>query len=101
MKMTDQLGLKAWFVWCGEEWGDWVHGETATKAKSMFWDFWGGVVEEWIDMQPIRYSRLDGIPINRKNISAGLTEYEIEEWGINYRDLICKCEICKKAVEDE
>ena len=87
--------MKAWFVWIGDEWGDWVHGSTATEAKTMFWNFWGDIAEEWIYLQPIRCPRLDGIPITRENIAIGFSPYEIDEYGIKHRDLICKCEICK------
>ena len=89
--------MKAWFVWIGDEWGDWVHGETATEAKKMFWKWWASEAEEWTCLSPIRCPRLDDIPITRKNISLELTPGEIEEWEINYRDLICDCEICKQA----
>ena len=87
--------MKAWFVWIGEEWGDWVHGETATEAKTMFWNWWGTEAEEWIRMQPIRYPRFDGVPITRESIAEGLTKQQIYEWGIKHRDLICRCDICK------
>ena len=87
--------MKAWFVWIGEEWGDWVHGSTVTDAKKMFWKWWSSEAEEWTQLNPIRCSKLDDIPITRENISLDLTPEEIKEWGINYRDLICDCEICQ------
>ena len=88
--------MKAWFVWIGDEWGDWVHGATATEAKKMFWRWWASEAEEWTYLNPIRCPRLDNIPITRENIALDLTPAEIEEYEINYRDLICTCEICKE-----
>ena len=87
--------MKAWFVWVGEEWGDWVHGETATEAKKMFWKWWASEAEEWIRLDPIRCHWLDDIPITRENISLNLSQGEIDECEIKYRDLICTCEICQ------
>jgi hypothetical protein len=92
--------IKGWFVWIGEEWGDWVHGETATEAKKRFWAWWGSEAEEWINMQPIRCPRFDGVPITRESIAEGLTNRQIQEWAINYRDLICDCELCQEAGDE-
>ena len=87
--------MKAYFVWIGEEWGDWVHGETVTEAKKMFWKHWSDIVENWTEMRPIRNPKLDNIPITRENLFALFTPEEIEEWDIKIRDLICTCEICE------
>lgn len=92
--------IKGWFVWIGEEWGDWVHGETPTDAKKRFWKWWAAETEEWIRMQPIRCPKFDGIPITREAIAEGLTHFQINEWDINIRDLICDCELCQEAGQD-
>ena len=88
--------IKGWFVWIGEEWGDWVHGETVTEAKKRFWAYWGSEAEEWINMQPIRCPKFDGVPITRETLAKGLNPTQIWDWGINTRDLICDCELCQE-----
>ena len=87
--------MKAYFVWIGEEWGDWVHGKTANEAKKMFWKHWSDIAENWTEMRPIRNPKLDNIPITRENLFALFTPEEIEEWDIKIRDFICTCEICE------
>lgn len=91
---------KAWFVWVGDEWGDYVHAETATKAKSMFWQEWASEAEEWIWLGPIRCQWLDGIPITPQNIALGLTREEIDEFGVMLWAPICTCQICKGGGDD-
>ena len=73
--------MKAWFVFGGDDWGDYVHGDNVSAAKSMFWDEWGMEVDEWIRMRPVRCKRLDDIPITAENIG--------EPWFP-----ICSCKIC-------
>ena len=81
--------MKAWFVWVGDEWGDYVHGETASKAKSMFWKSWSSEADEWTNLCPVRMPELDGIPITAANISTVSEDNEL--WYS-----ICDCEICKE-----
>lgn len=88
---------KGWFVWIGDEWGDWVHGSTATEAKKRFWAWWSIEADEWINMQPIRCPRFDGVPITRESLAEAFTHSQVYEWGIMQRDLICDCKICKEA----
>ena len=79
--------MKAWFVWVGDEWGDYVHGETASKAKSMFWKSWSSEAEEWINLRPRRIPYLDDVPITPESIDETL-------W-----DIICDCPICENERE--
>ena len=89
--------MKAWFVWVDDEWGDWVHGKTATEAKKMFWKWWASEAEEWTYLNPIRCPKFDGIPLTRENITLEFSPGEIDEYEIKNRDLICDCELCKAA----
>ena len=90
--------MKAWFVWCGDDWGDYVHGDTPAKAKSMFWRSWSGECE-WIDLRPIRCPRLDNIPITDKSIRE-LFDAKSAEYDDKYDWIpICKCKICDGAQE--
>lgn len=86
--------MKAWFVWVDDEWGDYVHGETANKAKSMFWNQWGLEADEWIQLRPIRYPRLDNVPITSESILEGYDEDQREEYG-GWKP-ICECRLCKR-----
>ena len=83
--------MKAWFVWVGTpyyDWGDYVHGETASKAKSMFWKEWSYEADEWTRLRPIRCPEFDDKPITGKAI------YEFtDDDSVWYP--ICKCGICK------
>ena len=83
--------MKAWFVWASEEWGDYVHGATASKAKAMFWKTWSYETEEWIYMRAIRVRDLDNIPITSKSIAS--VSIVPDDW-----DSICDCEICEMEV---
>ena len=59
--------MKAWFVWADDDWGDYVHGNNATEAKSMFWREWSSETE-WIYLRPIRYPQLDDVSITEESI---------------------------------
>ena len=81
--------MKAWFVMVGDDWGEYVHGETASKAKSMFWKSWSYEAEEWIYLRAYRVPELDDIPITTKNINNIREDNEL--WHP-----ICDCPICEK-----
>ena len=80
--------MKAWFVWVGDEWGDYVHGETAAKAKAIFWEKWAWEADEWIYLRAVRCPEFDDIPITQEVI----TSHNGEETTWWYP--ICDCEIC-------
>ena len=78
----------AWFVWgADDEWGDYVHGDTRSQAKSMMWREWGLEIGEWIRMRALRCPALDGMPLTSENIIAVNGLYE--SWYP-----ICKCSLC-------
>ena len=82
--------MKAWFVWVGVPyfgWGDYVHGDTAVQAKSMFWRSWGIEVEDWTCLRPHRVSELDDVPLTAENIK------EINPKNYDWYP-ICDCSIC-------
>ena len=81
--------MKAWYITCDDEWGDLVHGETASKAKSMFWKSWSWEADQWIYMRAKREFRFDNIPINQETVTKVFGE--TAEWYS-----CCKCEICKQ-----
>ena len=87
--------MKAWFVWIGDEWGDFVHGETAGKAKSMFWHEWSSMAEEWIYLRPIRRPDLDDVPLTEENILKHLKGQTYEGEPYTNWTPICTCEVCK------
>ncbi len=80
--------MKAWFVWADDDWGDYVHGETASKAKSMFWSTWNGETE-WIHLRPFRVPELDNKLFTPE--SVGIPD-DNELWYS-----ICDCEICEPS----
>jgi len=88
--------MKGYFIWVGDEWGDYVHGETASKAKSMMWSEWSFMIESWIDMRPIRIPAFDNKPITEKTIIeyCALNQYEFEGEPIDEWTPICECKIC-------
>lgn len=91
-----ELLMKAWFVWIMDEWGDYVHGETPGKAKSMFWKEWGDEADEWINLRPIRIPDLDNIPLTRENIAKYQGKRLLgdqDDYG-NWWP-ICDCSVCK------
>lgn len=90
--------MKAWFVWVGDEWGDFVHGESAGKAKSMFWKEWAQEADEWINLRPIRVPELDNVPLTSDVIlkhlkDNGIKWEDVEDYG-NWWP-ICDCEVCQ------
>ena len=80
--------MKAWFVWVGDEWGDYVHGETASKAKAMFMTVWHGE-SEWVELRPLRFKELDDIPINKETLT---------KLGVLGFYPICDCELCMQCL---
>ena len=82
--------MKAWFVWSNPyyEWGDYVHGETVSKAKSMFWKAWSYETEEWINMRCQRIPELDNIPLTSDNIETIIGD-EFDRWKS-----CCECFLC-------
>lgn len=80
--------LKGYWVDCGAEWGEYVHGFNATDAKKMFWSAWHGECD-WIDLGVVRVDYFDNKPINRETVR----EYNLT-FGEGWYP-ICKCGICK------
>ena len=88
--MSENKVMKGWFVWVGDEWGDYVHGRTPTEAKSMFWKSWSCETEEWIYLLPIRIPELDNVPITTESIAGVSNDNEL--WYP-----ACDCRICEEA----
>ena len=87
--MRDNKIMKGWFVWCGDEWGDFVHGKTASEAKTMMWKEWCDEIDEWIFMRPTRFPKFDNVPITQKIIDR---HYATED----YKWMpICTCPLCR------
>lgn len=84
--------MKAWFVWADDEWGDFVHGETPGKAKSMFWNYWVLEASDFCSLRPIRVPRLDDKPLTEESINE--CRDDDDPWD---SPIICRCEICKGA----
>ena len=87
---------KAWFVHILEDFGDFVHGETQGKAKSMFFSEWGDHTENgFIDLLAVRVPELDNTPINEKSILKYMKGETFEGEPYTYWYPICGCKICK------
>jgi len=86
--------MKAYFIWSDNDyqWGDFAHGETASKAKAMFWKKWSYEVEEYIYLRAKRVPELDNKPFTADNIIAAT---DLEDWNLNPT---CSCEICLDRV---
>jgi hypothetical protein len=84
--------MKAWFVYCNpdHEWGDLVHGETATDAKKEFWASWHVEAGDWLSLRPIRKPKFDNIPITTDSVRDAGWIANDEEWIPG-----CRCKICK------
>lgn len=103
--------MNAWFVsvtdWgYPDNWGDYVHGETASKAKAMFWREWSQEAGEWTNLRARRVPEFDDRPFTEEEILALYDDLDFydpsfdswekpEEWHP-----ICDCEICKAAKND-
>jgi len=81
--------MKAWWVSVGDEWGDFVHAETRSKAKSMFWNKWSWEADEWIYLRALREPKLDNKPLTAKNIQTAIGGDGL------YESYTCNCELCK------
>ena len=82
--------MKGWFVWGDPgEWGDYVHGETASQAKSMLWREFPLEIDEWINMRALRRPELDNIPITKNSLDA--IDNKNEHWYT-----VCKCQLCRQ-----
>lgn len=90
--------MKAWFVYANNdyEWGDFVHGETVSQAKSMFWRSWG-IETEWIDLRVRRIPSLDDTPLTSETICKYLDDIDFMYEGeqITRWHPICNCKTCK------
>lgn len=85
--------MKAWWIWFDDEWGDYVHGETVSKAKAMFWATWSWEADEWIRLRAKRVPRLDDKPITMEAILE--VDHYSEGDLLHVWYPICTCEICK------
>jgi len=92
-------GMKGYFVWASDDWGDYVHGATVAQAKAMMWNAWSIEVGEWINMRAHRVRAFDDKPITEaailEHINGRCDEYG---WLIDQWDPICDCDICKEAI---
>ena len=82
--------MKAWFVWIDDEWGDYVHGNTAGQAKSMFLRAWNTDVDDFCSLRPMRVPDLDDKPLTAETISA--IREENDPWN---EHIICRCKLCE------
>ena len=89
--------LKAWVVWCGDDWCTLIHGETRGKAQAFVMGHIG--VGDFIDYSALRLPGLDGKPITFDNAAAAGFHYLDESTGDDedaseFRNW-CKCEVCE------
>ena len=98
--------MKAYWVSVGYEWGDYVHAETVSKAKSKLWQEFGGFeIEEWTWLRAKRVPSLDNIPLSSENIHAHLERLMKEDGLLGFDEACfpwttcCKCNICRKDNE--
>lgn len=88
--------MKGYFVWSYDDWGDYVHGLNANKAKAMMWSYWGADAGEWIDLRACRIPEFDNVPITNESIQNYIREQtKPEEQTMDMWDPICSCSICK------
>lgn len=94
--------MKAWWVSVDYEWGDFVHAETASKAKSIMWgEFGGWEIEEWTWMRAKRAYGLDDKPLTDENIRAYLESTLADDDEVSVNEgwfpwfSCCRCEICR------
>jgi hypothetical protein len=75
-----------------DDWCDFVHTTSASKARILFLREYGGL-GEFIDVRAKREPLLDDIPLTGKNIvAAGYNS----EWASGH-SYACKCIVCKNG----
>jgi len=95
--------MKGYWVSVDYEWGDYVHGNTVTEAKKMFWSSWSMETDEWTRMRVKRVPFFDDKPLTSELIYEYLENLkpvgdllDMDEalfpWHVS-----CTCEICKKS----
>lgn len=95
------MNLKAfWVQQRDDNWGIFVHAETAGKAKQVYLNSYPGLdAPEFIDIRAIRQPRLDYLPFCDEIMKALGYElafeeaYDCEEWD-NEHLKACPCETC-------
>lgn len=94
--------MKAWWAAETDEWGFYVHGETASQAKARAHrcepsDFW-----EYLEIRVRRVPEMDGQPFTfERLVAAGFTITEEGEELASADDYVnvCDCELCAAAAQ--
>jgi hypothetical protein len=96
--------MKGYWVQSSDEWGEYVHADTASHAKAAMWQHWGSDAGEWIDLRAQRLKWFDDKPITSETVREYIEQMKIPEE--EYQEFwntetiwypICKCELCKKV----
>ena len=91
--------MKGYYVWVGDpgyDWGDFTHGETASKAKARFWKSWSYEAEDYLYLRPIRVPFFDNKPITEESVLEYLKGEIDKETGDPFTEWLpsCKCPLC-------
>ena len=95
--------MKAWWAAETDDWGFYVHGETASQAKARAFrcepsDFW-----EYLEIRVRRVPEMDGTPFAfERLVAAGFTMAEEDGEPASADDYanFCDCELCAAAAQE-
>lgn len=88
--------MKGYFVWANDDWGDFVHGISESKAKAMMWKTWSIEVDEWTYMRAYRVPEFDNVPITEEAIlKRNDGQLDCEGYVIDQWLSICDCSVCR------
>lgn len=92
--------MKAWWAeQVYDDWGMFIHGETAGKAKSLAMRCEPSGDWEYKDIRVTRRPKLDNLPFTTENVK-GMVNWDDEDDGFGYTN-DCRCEICVAAAKDK
>ena len=86
--------MKAWIVYCGDEWCALMHAPTTGKARAMAQCISG---DDYISFRARRFPELDNRPFTWDDCKNAGFEYMDDNVPIGKDEFIndCKCAICK------
>ncbi len=95
--------MKAWWAAETDDWGFYVHGETANQAKARAFrcepsDFW-----EYLEIRVRRVPKMDGQPFTFERLGAAgftVTEEDGEPASEDAYANFCDCELCAAAAQE-
>jgi len=94
--------MKAWIVFCGDEYCTLIHADTAGKAKRIMMGLYGDETE-FIDYRATRFPKMDDKKFTYEDCKEAGWEY-LDGWdggNLKKEDFIndCPCNICTPFIK--